>query len=1129
MPESANDAARYLRLLLRNTPRAMLCLDAEGRIVFCSATLARLCGVAEESSLCGQHFTDFYRDFVDESLVAGAGRAFQDIQRHRGVEAREMAITFPGNGEPRLYEANIIPLFDEDGMFVYAHVIYSEANQKIGYAADRHLRLIMDFMPMGCAFRESDGAIIDANLEAVRMFGLADKQEMLRHFANSYPENQPDGENSRAKSRRMFKIALENGSHTFRFMFRDRRDRLLPTEVTLVRVPWGETHTLISYFRDLRPEIEEQTRQEEISHRIRAMLDAMPLPCYFFDENNEPVDCNQRGVSILGCASRDEALRSFFDFNPEFQPDGQPSTEKAKALLIKAYAEKEVTFYWEHRLRDGSFVPIEVTLKRIPWWNGFRIISYMVDLRELRAKEQALRQANARMRLMLDALEVSCTLFNQQGEPIDCNARALAMFNCDNKQRYLENFDHLSKRIQADGSRSEVKAKELIRQAYQGEVMTFFWEHVTMDGKALPVEVTLKRVLWEDGYRVVSTLRDLREVRREQKRSQSMAIKNREARAALAAKNNFLASMSHEIRTPMNAVIGLADLMRDDNLDDKQRETLGDIRGMSRVLLQIINDILDLSKIESGKMELHETDYSIRVVYDNICSLTQVSIGRKKLEFHCHLAPDVPDVLLGDDVRMRQIMFNLLNNAIKYTPAGDIWFEIEREQENGEEFLSITVRDTGIGIKADDIDRLFEPFTRLADRRVHGIIGTGLGLPITRQLARLMGGDISARSRHGEGSEFRVRLPLVPGDCERLSIAAPIHLRVMANMDVKALVVDDSALNLQVALGYLARHGIQADSAASGREALKMVEATDYDLIFMDHMMPGMDGVEATKRIRALPGQRFAKVPIIALSANAISGMREIFIAAGMNDFLSKPIEPLALNQALLTWLPPEKRLLSNQLVKTRDQKIISGDELILDRQAGLANLQRDAALYEKVLTNFRREHANDCRVFSDFLHDNRLQDARRVAHTLKSAAATIGAGRLRRAADEVERLLSEGKPIQVGDDIPTLMGIELALLLEELAAEKKKNESDGQTAAEPQKSQASAFDRDKALALLDTLAPLLEAGSAACLDMIEEIEAVFAPLANRAEALSRHLNDLDFPAAAADIPLLRRATLEAS
>ena len=373
--------------------------------------------------------------------------------------------------------------------------------------------------------------------------------------------------------------------------------------------------------------------------------------------------------------------------------------------------------------------------------------------------------------------------------------------------------------------------------------------------------------------------------------------------AAYQAKTQFLSMMSHEIRTPMNAIIGISEiLLSDAALADSPRRYVSDIRTAGTALLSIINDILDLSKLELGKMTLTTVDFSLKKLLGGLQAMTGILVGDKGIGVCFDLAPDLPDYLKGDDVRLRQVLLNIIANAIKFTSQGSVSVKVR----SGDKKVTFEVADTGIGIKADDLPFLFEAFSQLDTTKNRHIKGTGLGLAVSKYLVELMGGSIEVESAYGEGSVFRVIIPRVDGEKPKKVKRKPFSLNF--EQPVNVLVVDDNDLNLTVASGLLRIHGIKSDMAASGPEALEKVAQTPYQLIFMDQMMPDMDGVETTAKIRAMGG-RFKDVPIIALTANAMAGARESLISAGMNDFLAKPIQRDELTAILAKWVPIGQRL----------------------------------------------------------------------------------------------------------------------------------------------------------------------------------------------------------------------------
>jgi signal transduction histidine kinase/ActR/RegA family two-component response regulator len=386
------------------------------------------------------------------------------------------------------------------------------------------------------------------------------------------------------------------------------------------------------------------------------------------------------------------------------------------------------------------------------------------------------------------------------------------------------------------------------------------------------------------------------------------------AERANAAKSSFLATISHEIRTPMNAVLGQLTMLRDTELSDRQYNLVNGIEKSSKNLLSLINDILDFSKIDAGKLDIVYDWFDITALIEHIRSVFTVLIGEKGLKFTIKIEDALPPCVWGDEKRFNQVIVNLLSNAMKYTPEGRVDFVIRRAREDEIKDLDQTiktfwvfeVRDTGIGIRKEDTDRLFRPFEQLDQVKNKKVTGTGLGLVITKKLCELMGGTIALQSVYGEGSSFVITLPMREGERSDIRVEAEGVMKFSAP-DAAVLIVDDIEINIEIAQFLLeSSFGIHSDTALSGDEALKKCAIKPYDIIFMDHMMPEMDGIETVRRLRMSESIN-RRTNVVALTANAISGIDEMFYKNGFNGFVSKPMDIGELSKSLLRLLPPIK------------------------------------------------------------------------------------------------------------------------------------------------------------------------------------------------------------------------------
>lgn len=506
------------------------------------------------------------------------------------------------------------------------------------------------------------------------------------------------------------------------------------------------------------------------------------------------------------------------------------------------------------------------------------------------------------------------------------------------------------------------------------------------------------------------------------------------------AKTNFVSNMSHEIHTPMNSIVGITEILLRSRHSPKEQEYLLNIQSSGRVLLTIINDVLDCSKMEAGKMQLFDEPYDTCSLFHDLRISMENRIGHSGLELIYDIDQDIPCKLKGDMGRIRQVIINLVNNAIKYTEKGSVRFSVHVRQKNTDKvMLYYEVADTGIGIRKEDQKILFDAFQRVEMDRNRYVEGTGLGLTISQNLVNMMGGVIEVESEYGKGSRFFFTIEqtiidptpvsavnyngqkdnVTEKEAECLFIAPEAHI----------LLVDDNELNLVVAKELLKPLRMQIDTAENGLQAVKMVRGSQYDLVLMDHMMPVMDGIEAAKAIRALPEDKYQKLPIIALTANAMVDARKEFLNAGMNGFVAKPIDFARICNQLKLWLPKDlvrdvpkeeaKKLLADDL---SDREIQPEDpQMGFSFEEGVKHCGSKAALM-KTIRIFYRTIDSKANKIEQCLKEGLISDYVIEIHALKSSALLIGAVPLSEAAKELEDYGKQGKTEVLEEKTPDVL-----------------------------------------------------------------------------------------------------------
>lgn len=530
------------------------------------------------------------------------------------------------------------------------------------------------------------------------------------------------------------------------------------------------------------------------------------------------------------------------------------------------------------------------------------------------------------------------------------------------------------------------------------------------------------------------------------------------AESANKAKGEFLTSMSHEIRTPINAVLGLDEMILRESDDETIRNYAGDIRSAGKTLLALINDVLDFSKIEAGKMEIIPANYDLSDTISDLKNMISSRADAKGLSLLVNVAPDIPYKLKGDENRIKQCVLNILTNAVKYTQKGSVTLDVSAEKTGDNTIaLRFTVSDTGIGIKEADLEKLYTPFQRIEEKRNRSIEGTGLGMSIVHNLLSLMGSSLDIQSKYGKGSRFSFAVEQKVRDWKEIGNWLERHKNTIASAhyeegfqapDAKILIVDDNPMNLTVAKGLLKQTRIQIDTAASGSIAILMAQKTKYDIIYLDHLMPEMDGIETLNKIKSDADNKNSKTPSVALTANAVAGAREMYLGKGFDGYLCKPVNGEAFEQSILEFLPKELVLhkgdtgyvLKSAAGEKKPENSTSSEiatfleELFgIDINASMKNCG-SLEIFKDVVSQFCENIEPKSAQIETYCSERNWHDYTIQVHALKSSSRLVGALELSTLAEELEAL---------GNKIQTSTGEDAEHLESELVTKTKKLLSD--------------------------------------------------------------------------------------